>query len=96
MKGTLYRFLNPLTGGPNGQGWEMGCPLYRSDIINLIQQTPGVRFLGEILLFELRRSQSTWFRNLATGGMINPGAKGMICSWMDDRLRTSHTVSLIA
>ncbi len=96
LKQSLYRFLNPLTGGTDGQGWAMGTPVYRSDIVNLIQQTSGVRFLGEILLFEIRRSQSTWFRNLATGGAINPGEKGLICSWADDRLRTSHTISLIA
>jgi predicted phage baseplate assembly protein len=96
LKQSLYRFLNPLTGGADGTGWAMGTPVYRSDIVNLIQQTSGVRFLGEILLFEIRRSQSTWFRNLATGGAINPGEKGLICSWADDQLRTSHTISLIA
>ena len=93
---SLYRFLNPLTGGPQGKGWDIGSPVYRSDIVNLIQQTSGVRFLGEVLLFEIRRSQSTWFRSLATGGVINPGDRGLICSWADDRLRTSHTISLIA
>jgi predicted phage baseplate assembly protein len=93
---SLYRFLNPLTGGQQGKGWDIGSPVYRSDIVNLIQQTPGVRFLGEILLFEIRRSQSTWFRSLATGGAINPGDQGLICSWADDRLRTSHNISLIA
>jgi predicted phage baseplate assembly protein len=96
LKLSLYRFLNPLTGGMDGTGWAMGTPVYRSDIVNLIQQTSGVRFLGEILLFELRRSNTTWFRSLATGGAINPGEKGLICSWADDRLRTSHTISLIA
>ncbi len=93
---SLYRFLNPLTGGSQGKGWDIGSPVYRSDIVNLIQQTSGVRFLGEVLLFEIRRSQSTWFRSLATGGAINPGDRGLICSWADDRLRTSHTISLIA
>ncbi|MCX5963500.1 MAG: putative baseplate assembly protein [Cyanobacteria bacterium] len=92
---SLYRFLNPLTGGSQGKGWDIGSPVYRSDIVNLIQQTSGVRFLGEVLLFEIRRSQSTWFRSLATGGAINPGDRGLICSWADDRLRTSHTISLI-
>ena len=92
---SLYRFLNPLTGGAQGKGWDIGSPVYRSDIVNLIQQTAGVRFLGEILLFEIRRSQSTWYRNLATGGAINPGDRGLICSWADNRLRTSHTISLI-
>ncbi len=96
LQQSLYRFLNPLTGGNQGNGWSIGSPVYRSDIVNLIQQTSGVRFLGEVLLFEIRRSQSGWFRNLASGGVIHPGDKGLICSWADDQLRTGHTVSLIA
>lgn len=96
LQQSLYRFLNPLTGGSQGNGWSIGSPVYRSDIVNLIQQTSGVRFLGEVLLFEIRRSQSGWFRNLASGGVIHPGEKGLICSWSDEQLRTGHTVSLIA
>lgn len=96
LQQSLYRFLNPLTGGTQGNGWSIGSPVYRSDIVNLIQQTSGVRFLGEVLLFEIRRSQSGWFRNLASGGVIHPGEKGLICSWSDEQLRTGHTVSLIA
>ncbi|MFE4106146.1 putative baseplate assembly protein [Almyronema epifaneia] len=91
----LYRFLNPLTGGPEGTGWGFGAPVYRSDIIGLFQQTPGVRYLGTVLLFELRRQGQNWTRTLATDGMIDPGPLGLICSWSNRYLRSSHAISLV-
>lgn len=95
LQTTLYRFLNPLTGGIDGTGWAFGCPVYPSDIVSLFQKISGVRYLGAILLFELRRQGPTWSRSLASGGMVNPGRYGLICSWADDRLRSSHAISLI-
>lgn len=93
---SLYRFLNPLTGGVKGKGWEFGCPVYTSDIIALFQQTPGVRYLGTVLLFELRKQGQTWVRSLASNGVVEPGSFGLICSWADERLRSGHAISLIS
>jgi len=91
----LYRFLNPLTGGMQGTGWPFGAPLYPSDIISLIQGTEGVRYLGTVLLFELRRQENNWVRSLAPNNIVHPGPLGLICSWADPNLRSSHTISLI-
>ncbi|NJL87280.1 MAG: putative baseplate assembly protein [Leptolyngbyaceae cyanobacterium SM1_1_3] len=91
----LYRFLNPLTGGPDQQGWRFGAPVYRSDIIGLFQQTTGVRYLGTVLLFELRRQGQNWTRTLAADGMIDPGPLGLVCSWSNRYLRSSHAISLV-
>ena len=91
----LYRFLNPLTGGLGGNGWAFGCPVYPSDIVSLLQQTVGVRYLGAILLFELRPQGDTWIRSLSSTGIVDPGSLGLICSWADNRLRSSHAISLI-
>jgi predicted phage baseplate assembly protein len=38
----LNRFLDPLTGGPDGTGWPFGRDVYRSEILQVIDQTPGV------------------------------------------------------
>lgn len=38
----LNKFLHPLTGGPDGTGWPMGRDLYRSEIMQLIDQVVGV------------------------------------------------------
>ncbi|MCU0569980.1 MAG: putative baseplate assembly protein [Oculatellaceae cyanobacterium Prado106] len=91
----LYRFLNPLTGGVKGEGWSFGSPVYPSDIITLMQKTPGVRYLGAVLLFELRRQGDSWVRSLTTEGIVNPGPQGLICSWADSQLRSGHAISLI-
>jgi predicted phage baseplate assembly protein len=38
----LNAFLNPLTGGPASLGWPFGRNVYRSEILQLIQDVPGV------------------------------------------------------
>lgn len=91
----LYRFLNPLTGGVDGQGWPFGGAVYTSDIVSLLQKIPEIRHLGSILLFELRQEQGIWRRSLAAGGMVQPPPWGLICSWADRTLRSSHAISLI-
>jgi len=91
----LYRFFNPLTGGPEGTGWPFGRPVYPSDIVTLFQQTPGVRYLGVVQLFEVRRQGTEWVRTLPLDPVIDPGPQGLVCSWADNRLRSSHVINLI-
>ena len=94
----LYRFLNPLTGGTEENGWPLGRPAYPSDIVALCQKIPGVRYLGIVELFDLRKYGSDWFRENAPQAIINPGSLGLICSWADEensQLRSSHIVELI-
>jgi hypothetical protein len=38
----LDRFLHPLTGGPDAAGWPFGRDVYRSEILQLLDETPGV------------------------------------------------------
>jgi predicted phage baseplate assembly protein len=38
----LNNFLHPLTGGPQGTGWPLGRDLYRSEVMQLIDQIVGV------------------------------------------------------
>lgn len=92
---SLYRFLNPLTGGPEGKGWPFGRPVYASDIINLFQAVRGVRYQGTVQLFELRKQGDLWARSLPKEPIIDPGPLGLICSWRDDRLRSGHVINLI-
>lgn len=96
LRVALYRYLNPLTGGPEGKGWPFGRPVYPSDIVALMQQTPGVRYLGAVLLFPLRKQDQTWSRQPAPEPFIDPGSLGLVCSWADNRLRSSHVINLIS
>ncbi len=92
----LYRFLNPITGGLEGKGWPFGAPVYKSDLIALFQQTPGVRYLGAVLVFELRRQDRSWVRTLAPNDTVYPGPVGLVCSWSDRFLRSGHTISIVS
>jgi predicted phage baseplate assembly protein len=38
----LARFLHPLTGGVNGEGWDFGRKPHKSDLYALLEETPGV------------------------------------------------------
>jgi predicted phage baseplate assembly protein len=91
----LYRFLNPLTGGTEGKGWDLSRPVSRSDIFALSQKIPGVRYLGMAELFEVRKYASGWFREELPLDTIAPGSLGLICSWADEensRLRSGHSI----
>ncbi|MCC5666867.1 putative baseplate assembly protein [Nostoc sp. CHAB 5784] len=91
----LYRFLNPLTGGPEGKGWPFGRPVYPSDIVTLFQQFSAVRYLGVVQLFELRKQGTNWVRSLPQNPVIDPGPLGLVCSWQNAQLRSGHIINLI-
>jgi len=47
----LYRFVNPLTGGPDGRGWPFGRDLFTSDVYQCLQGTPNVQFIRSVRVF---------------------------------------------
>jgi len=48
----LYRFLNPLTGGPDGHGWPFGRELYLSDVYQCLQGIPQVMYIRTAEIFD--------------------------------------------
>jgi predicted phage baseplate assembly protein len=46
----LDAFLDPLQGGPNGRGWPFGRDVSRSEILQVIDEVPGV---DHVLVLEL-------------------------------------------
>ncbi|MDX2097710.1 MAG: putative baseplate assembly protein [Leptolyngbyaceae cyanobacterium bins.59] len=96
LRTALYRFLNPLTGGPSGTGWSFGYPVYPSDIIALFQKFEGVRYLGVVQLFELHPQGGVWVRSPSPEPVVNPGPYGLVCSWNDRQVRANHTINLIS
>lgn len=82
LKIALYKFLNPLTGGIAGQGWEFGRAVYISDVIALFQKVPGVRYIGEVILYSFYRQNEAWVRYPEDSRqVVDPGDYGLICSW---------------
>ncbi|MEM7330544.1 MAG: putative baseplate assembly protein [Chloroflexota bacterium] len=48
----LYQFLNPLAGGPDGDGWAFGRDLFVADIYQALQDMEGVAFIRSVELFQ--------------------------------------------
>lgn len=47
----LFRYLNPLTGGPEGDGWPFDTDLSAAMLLELLAAVEGVERVEEILLF---------------------------------------------
>jgi predicted phage baseplate assembly protein len=46
----LNKFLDPLAGGPEGSGWPFGRDVYRSEIMRVIDEVPGVDYVASLEL----------------------------------------------
>jgi hypothetical protein len=47
----LYRFLNPLTGGPDGTGWPFGRTVHSGEVFGVLQSVDGVELVDDVRLF---------------------------------------------
>ncbi|MFC9858495.1 MULTISPECIES: putative baseplate assembly protein [unclassified Streptomyces] len=47
----LYGYFNPLTGGPNGQGWPFGRPIQSGEAFAVLQRVPGVDLVEDVRLY---------------------------------------------
>jgi hypothetical protein len=72
----LYRYLNPYTGGPRGDGWPFGRDLHQSEIFSLLQATPHVEFVEDVQMFV---SDGSGAAKPASARLILP-RHGIICS----------------
>jgi predicted phage baseplate assembly protein len=50
VRAALDRFFHPLTGGPDGTGWPFGRDVYRAEVLQVIDEVPGV---AHVLALEL-------------------------------------------
>lgn len=72
----LYRYLNPYSGGPRGDGWPFGRDLYQSEIFGLLQAIPRVEFVEDVQIFV---SDGSAAAKPASARLILP-RHGIICS----------------
>lgn len=47
----LYRHFNPLTGGPDGDGWPFGRPVHMGEVYAVLQGLTGTELVEEVRLF---------------------------------------------
>jgi predicted phage baseplate assembly protein len=48
----LYRYFDPLTGGPDGTGWPFGRPVQAGEVYAVLQRLPLTELVDDVLLFE--------------------------------------------
>jgi predicted phage baseplate assembly protein len=48
----LYRYLNPISGGPDGHGWAFDADLNSASVYQLLEAVEGVERVEEVLFFE--------------------------------------------
>lgn len=47
----LYRYLNPISGGPEGTGWPFGRPVQSGEVFAVLQRLSGVDMVEDVRLF---------------------------------------------
>ncbi|WP_347353675.1 putative baseplate assembly protein [Intrasporangium sp.] len=47
----LYRYFDPLVGGPDGTGWPFGRPVQAGEVYGVLQRLPGTEFVEQVRLF---------------------------------------------
>jgi hypothetical protein len=59
IREALERFLHPLTGGPEEEGWPLGRDVYLSDVAAIVEAVEGVDFLRglELLLDDIPQGE---------------------------------------
>jgi predicted phage baseplate assembly protein len=47
----LFGHLNPISGGPDGQGWPFGRPVQSGEIFSILQSVPDVELVEDVRIF---------------------------------------------
>lgn len=100
IKTALYRFLNPLIGGADGQGWPRGRSVESSDIIALIQQVPEVHSVAQVHLLALRpyrhQGETGWMLVPTPQPKIELGELAIATAWEEDsELNPGHEIEFL-
>jgi len=72
----LYRFLNPIVGGQDGNGWPFGRDLYPSDVYSCLQSVRGFEFIETLHVFQVRSSGE----RTEVAGRLDVPVHGLIAS----------------
>ena len=76
----LYRYLNPYTGGPRGEGWPFGRALNRSEIFGVLQRIEQVEYVEDV---QISISDTAGLNPQAAGSplrVVTVPRYGLICS----------------
>jgi predicted phage baseplate assembly protein len=75
----LYGYYNPVTGGPDGDGWPFGRPIHAGEVHAVLQRVPGVDFVEDAQLFTY--DVNTTERGSAPTDRIDVPPNGLVLSF---------------
>jgi len=81
VKAALYRFLNPVFGGPDENGWPFGRALTIDKVYALIQTVPGVEYATELNLYPIDLNDPNGQRLGKNSQVINVPDNSVIVSY---------------
>jgi len=81
----LYRFLSPVLGGPDADGWPFGRSLRYGEVFAVLQRVPGVDLVEDVRLFPA--DPVTGARGEPVPA-VEPGEHGLLFSY-DHQVRVS-------
>ena len=85
VKQKLYQYINPVWGGPKGQGWPFGRGLFSSEVYSVIQSVPDVDYVESARIFTV---DWTTGQKQPVTDKINIPPNGLLCS-------SEHSVSVM-
>ncbi|MEL6149164.1 MAG: putative baseplate assembly protein [Chloroflexota bacterium] len=80
VEARLFEFINPLTGGVEGQGWPFGRDLLTGDVIAALQNVEGVDFIRSVKLYPISY-QARQFRRETEVTEIAVPSDGLVVSY---------------
>jgi predicted phage baseplate assembly protein len=81
VKAALYRFLHPVFGGADGNGWPFGRVLTIDKVYGLIQTVPGVEYATELNLYPIDMSDPSGQRLGKSSQVINVPPNAVVVSY---------------
>ncbi|MET8412322.1 baseplate J/gp47 family protein [Streptomyces sp. NPDC005195] len=70
----LNRFLHPLTGGPRAGGWPFGRDVHRSEVMQVLDEVPGVDHISALTLLTTDGDRHHSGLPVPADGLVVPGA----------------------
>jgi predicted phage baseplate assembly protein len=71
----LYRYFDPIVGGPDGDGWPFGRPVNVGEVYAVLQRIEGVEYVDDVRLFATdpvtgQRGEATQRLELAPNAVV--------------------------
>jgi predicted phage baseplate assembly protein len=80
VEARLFEFINPLTGGTDGNGWPFGRDLFTSDVMAPLLAVPGVNFVRSVKFYPINYNRRQFTRG-AESQEIRLPSHGVVVSY---------------